>query len=91
MEHNVHTINNAVISVNLKFIVVYSIGVTFWPIVFLILPRQSSNKLDLVLDSFVGFIEFTLRKALEEIAAGVFEYTGLNDEHTRDICLYYFH
>ena len=36
-------------------------------------------------------VEFPLREALEEIAAGVFEYTGLNDEHAGDICLYYFH
>ena len=40
--------------------------------VFLLLARQSSNKFDPALASFVGFIEFTLRKALEEIAAGVF-------------------
>ena len=36
-------------------------------------------------------IEFPLREALEEIAAGVFEDTGLNDEHAGDICFYYFH
>ena len=36
-------------------------------------------------------VEFSLRETLEEIAAGVFEYAGLNDEHARDICLYYFH
>ena len=36
-------------------------------------------------------IESPLREALEEIAAGVFEYTGLNNEHAGDICLNYFH
>ena len=36
-------------------------------------------------------IELTLRETLEEIAAGVFEYAGLNDEHAGDICLYYIH
>ena len=36
-------------------------------------------------------IEFPLREALEEVAAGVFEDTGLNDEHAGDICLYNFH
>ena len=30
-------------------------------------------------------------KALEEITAVVFEFAGLNDEHTGDICLYYIH
>ena len=36
-------------------------------------------------------VKFPLREALEEVATWVFEYSGLNDEHTRDICLYYFH
>ena len=36
-------------------------------------------------------VKLPLRDALEEIAAGVFEDTGLNDEHVGDICLYYFH
>ena len=36
-------------------------------------------------------IEFPLREALEEVASGVFEYTGLNNELARDICFYYFH
>ena len=36
-------------------------------------------------------IKFSLREALEEITAGVFEYAGLNDEDARDICLYYVH
>ena len=36
-------------------------------------------------------IEFFLREALEEIASGIFEYAWLNDEHARDICLYYIH
>ena len=36
-------------------------------------------------------VEFPLRETLEEIAAGVFEYTGLNDEHAVDICFYNFH
>ena len=34
-------------------------------------------------------VELPLREALEEVAAGVFEYTWLNDEHTGDFCLYY--
>ena len=29
-------------------------------------------------------IELSLREAFEEIASGVFENTGLNDEHTGD-------
>ena len=36
-------------------------------------------------------VELSLRETLEEIATGVFEYTGLNDEHAGDICFYYFH
>ena len=36
-------------------------------------------------------VKLPLREALEEIAAGVFEDTGLNDEHAGDICLYYVH
>ena len=36
-------------------------------------------------------VEFPLRETLEEVAAGVFEYARLNDEHAGDICLYYFH
>ena len=36
-------------------------------------------------------VELSLREALEEIAAGVFEDTGLNDEHARDGCLYDVH
>ena len=36
-------------------------------------------------------IKFPLREALEEIASGVLEYAGLNNEHAGDICLNYFH
>ena len=36
-------------------------------------------------------IELSLRETLEEIAAGVFEDTGLHDEHAVDICLNYIH
>ena len=36
-------------------------------------------------------IEFSLRETLEEVASGVFEDTGLNDEHAGDICLNYIH
>ena len=36
-------------------------------------------------------VKLSLRKTLEEIATGVFEYARLNDEHAVDICLYYFH
>ena len=36
-------------------------------------------------------IEIPLRETLEEVTAGVFEETGLNDEHAGDICLYNFH
>lgn len=36
-------------------------------------------------------IKFSLRGTLEEIAAGVFEYTGLNDEHAGVGCLYDVH
>ena len=36
-------------------------------------------------------IEFPLWEALEEVASGVFEYSGLNDEHARDIYFYNFH
>ena len=36
-------------------------------------------------------IKLSLREALEEVASGVFEYTGLNDEHAVDICLNYVH
>ena len=36
-------------------------------------------------------IEIPLWEALEEIAAGVFEDTGLNDEYAGDICLYDVH
>ena len=34
-------------------------------------------------------IELSLREALEEVATGIFEYTGLNDEDAGDGCLYY--
>ena len=37
------------------------------------------------------YYRIPLREALEEIAAGVFEDTGLYDEHAGDICLYYIH
>ena len=36
-------------------------------------------------------IKLSLREALEEVASGVFEDTGINDEQARDICLYNFH
>ena len=36
-------------------------------------------------------IELSLREDLEEVASGVFEYTGLNDEHAGDGCLYDVH
>ena len=36
-------------------------------------------------------IEFPLREALKEIATGVFEDTGLNDEHAGDGRLYDVH
>ena len=36
-------------------------------------------------------IKLPLREALEEIAAGIFEYARLNDEHAGDICFYYVH
>ena len=36
-------------------------------------------------------VKLSLRETLKEIAAGVFEYAGLNDEHAGDICLYNFH
>ena len=36
-------------------------------------------------------VKLSLRETLEEVATGVFEYTGLNDEHAGDICLYYIH
>ena len=36
-------------------------------------------------------IKLSLREALEEIASGVFEDTGLNDEHAGDSCLNYVH
>ena len=36
-------------------------------------------------------VKLSLRETLEEVASGVFEYTGLNDEHAGDICFYYFH
>ena len=36
-------------------------------------------------------VKLSLRKTLEEIATGVFEDTGLNDEHAGDICLYDIH
>ena len=36
-------------------------------------------------------IELSLRETLEEITTGVFEYAGLNEEHARDMCFYYFH
>ena len=32
-------------------------------------------------------IEFSLRESLEEVASGVFEDSGLNDENARDGCL----
>ena len=36
-------------------------------------------------------IKLPLRETLEEIASGVFEYSGLNYENAGDICLYYVH
>ena len=36
-------------------------------------------------------VKLPLWEALEEIAAGVFEYTWLNDEHAGDWCFYYVH
>ena len=36
-------------------------------------------------------IELSLRETLEEIASGVFEYAGLNDEDAGDGCLYDIH
>ena len=36
-------------------------------------------------------VEFSLLEALEEVTTGVFEDTGLNDEHAGDICLNYVH
>ena len=36
-------------------------------------------------------IKFSLREALEEITAGVFEDTGLNNENAGDISLYNVH
>ena len=36
-------------------------------------------------------IELSLWEALKEVAAGVFEDTGLNDEHAVYWCFYYFH
>ena len=36
-------------------------------------------------------VKLPLREALEEVASGVFEDTGLNNEHARDICIDYFH
>ena len=36
-------------------------------------------------------IELLLREALEEVTAGVFEDTGLNDEHAGDGRFYYVH
>ena len=36
-------------------------------------------------------VKLSLREALEEVAAGVFEDTRLNDEHAGDICLNYIH
>ena len=38
-----------------------------------------------------SFVEVSLGETLEEITSGVFEYTGLNDEHAGDICLNYIH
>ena len=35
--------------------------------------------------------KLSLAEALEEVATGVFEDAGLNDEHVGNICLYYFH
>ena len=36
-------------------------------------------------------VKLSLRETLEEVAAGVFKDTGLNDEHAGDICLNYVH
>ena len=36
-------------------------------------------------------VKLPMREALEEVASGVFEYAGLNDEHTGDICFDYLH
>ena len=36
-------------------------------------------------------VNLSLRETLKELAAGVFEDTGLNDEHAGDICLYDIH
>ena len=36
-------------------------------------------------------VKLSLRETLEEVATGVFEYTGLNDEHAGDGCLYDVH
>ena len=36
-------------------------------------------------------IELSLRETLEEVASGVFEYTGLNNENAGDGCLYDVH
>ena len=38
-----------------------------------------------------SLVKFPLREALEEIASGVFEYAGLNDEDAGDGCLYDIH
>ena len=44
-------------------------------------PKDGNNSL----------VEISLRETLEEVATGVFEYAGLNDEHTVYWCFYYFH
>ena len=36
-------------------------------------------------------VKLPLRETLEEIATGVFEDSGLNDEHAVYWCFYYFH
>ena len=36
-------------------------------------------------------IKLALSEALEEVASGVFEYAGLNNENARDGCLYDVH
>ena len=36
-------------------------------------------------------VELSLRETLEEVASGVFEDSGLNDEDAGDGCLYYVH
>lgn len=53
-------------------------------------PCKAKFKQALLCSYFVRrFIELPLRKTLEEVASGVFEYAGLNDEDAGDISLYY--